>query len=172
MAAEPRGGTVVLGLGNPIMGDDGIGLALLDRLRGDWEGTPGVHLVDGGTWGMMLLPVIEEAERLMLLDAINIAGEPGTPVLLEREDLPRYLGVKLSTHQIDLREVLALAEFRGTLPAETVAVGLQPGVVDMTTELSGPVAANLGRAADLVAARLMAWGHHARPTVGGCCCMR
>ena len=53
--------TVVIGLGNPLMGDDGVGLAALERLRDDWDMPADVELVDGGTWGMNLLPVIEDA---------------------------------------------------------------------------------------------------------------
>ncbi|HEX8723977.1 MAG TPA: hydrogenase maturation protease, partial [Gemmatimonadaceae bacterium] len=56
---EPRAGDVVVGLGNPIMGDDGLGLAALERLREEWEIPAAVELVDGGTWGMTLLPLLE-----------------------------------------------------------------------------------------------------------------
>jgi hydrogenase maturation protease len=161
MSDEAEGGTLVVGLGNPIMGDDGIGLALLERLRGRWEGSAGVRFADGGTWGMMLLPLIEDADRLLLLDAIAVARPPGTPVVIERVDLPRYFGLKLSPHQIDLREVLALAELRGTLPPDVVAIGVRPEVVKMSTELSDAVAAGLDAAVSLAAERLTAWGHEA-----------
>lgn len=77
------------------------------------------------------------------MDAINVGGAPGTPVRLERADLPRVLATKLSPHQIDLREILALAELRGTLPETIVAIGLQPAEVEMRTQLSAPVAAGL-----------------------------
>src|SRR5581483_11003657 len=75
--------TIILGLGNPLMADDGIGLAALDRLR---SVRPAVdaELVDGGTWGMSLLPVVEEAERIILLDAIELERPPGTVIVLER----------------------------------------------------------------------------------------
>lgn len=151
--------TLVLGLGNPIMGDDGVGIAALQRLRNDWELPPEVELVDGGTWGMNLLPMIETAERLVLLDAVNTGAVPGTVTVLERHELPRYFSLKLSPHQIDLREVLALAELRGALPHELVALGIQPAVVEMQTELSPVVEAALGKLVDLVADRLEAAGH-------------
>ena len=69
--------TVVIGLGNPLMGDDGLGLAALARLSEDWTVPPEVELVDGGTWGMNLLPLIEDAGRLILIDAINVGAAPG-----------------------------------------------------------------------------------------------
>jgi hydrogenase maturation protease len=158
------GGTVVIGLGNPIMADDGVGIAALERLRAAGA-PPGVELVDGGTWGMNLLPVIEAAGKLVLMDAIDAGGEPGTLHVLERARIPRYLATKISPHQVDLCDVLALAELRGTLPEDTVAIGLQPARVEMSCELSEAVRV---RVDDLVAAvtdRLASWGHGVQPPV-------
>ncbi len=68
---------LVLGLGNPLMGDDGLGLAVLERLREEWEMPVTVELVDGGTWGMNLLPLIEDPRRLLLIDAIRLGRRAG-----------------------------------------------------------------------------------------------
>jgi hydrogenase maturation protease len=156
-----RAQTVVLGLGNPIMGDDGLGLAVLARLRDQWE-IEDAELVDGGTWGMNLLPLIEDAGRLLLLDAIRLGSEPGTPHELGREQLPRYLAHKLSPHQIDIKEVLALAELRGNLPAVAVALGAEPAEIDMTTELSRPVEERVDQLAHRAVQLLEQWGHRCR----------
>jgi len=155
--------TVVLGLGSPIMGDDGLGLAALDHLRREWDFEPAVELVDGGTWGMNVLPIIETAERVLLLDAIRTGDRPGTTVVIERWALPRYLGAKLSPHQVDLRDVLALAELRGTLPRDTVAIGLEPERVEMEHGLSAPVRAGMTDLLDRVVERLREWGHRPCP---------
>ncbi len=157
-----RAATIVIGLGNPLMGDDGIGLELLARLQRDWAFTPDVIFLDGGTWGMNLLPAIEDAGQVLFLDAVNAGREPGTPLRLERSGIPRWLGIKLSPHQIDLREVLALAELRGTLPDQTVVVGIQPGSIDMRTSLSPEAGSGLDRAAELARATLERWGHRPR----------
>lgn len=157
--SEPGGGGVlVIGLGNPIMADDGLGLAALERLRQGWRLPESVRLVDGGTWGMNLLPLIEEAERVVFLDAINAGRPVGALVLLEREELPRCFGLKLSPHQIDLREVLALAELRGTLPSDLVAIGLQPGRLEMCCGLSPELECRLDELLTAVVARLERWG--------------
>jgi len=153
--------TLVLGLGNPLMGDDGVGLAVLSRLQQDWE-CEGVHLVDGGTWGMNLLPLIEDTRRLLLLDAIRLGVEPGTVHQLTRDQLPRFLGHKLSPHQIDLKEILALAELRGTLPEMIMAVGVEPAKVELSTELSPPVEARLEELTELALRQLGQWGHSYR----------
>ncbi|HZI26890.1 MAG TPA: HyaD/HybD family hydrogenase maturation endopeptidase [Gemmatimonadaceae bacterium] len=155
-ADHPR--TVVLGLGNLLMADDGVGLIALARLEEEWFVPRDVELVDGGTWGMNLLPVIEKADRVIFLDAIDLGDPPGTLIRLEDEEIPRFLGVKLSPHQIDLREVLALAELRGTLPGELVALGIQPARVELSTTLSPVVEARLDQLVHMAAETLMNWG--------------
>lgn len=149
--------TVVLGLGNMLMTDDGIGLAALARLEDDWFIPREVELVDGGTWGMNLLPIIESADRVLVLDAIDSGAEPGALSVLRDGEVPRVLAQKLSPHQIDLREVLALAALRGTLPDELVALGVQPGVVALGTDLSPAVEARLDDLVSRAAEQLRAW---------------
>jgi hydrogenase maturation protease len=155
--------TLVIGLGNPLMGDDGVGVAALERIRRSWELPGEVELVDGGTWGMNLLPIIESAERLILLDAIRTGAVPGTLTVLERAELPRYFSLKLSPHQIDLREVLALAELRGALPEDLVALGIEPARVEMGESLSAPVQAAMGKLVDLALDRIEQAGHRCFP---------
>ena len=155
------GSTLVIGLGNPLMGDDGVGLELLAYLQSHWTFQPEVIFVDGGTWGMNLLPVIEDAGRVLFLDAVKTGKPAGTAVRLEHGQLPRWLGFKLSPHQIDLKEVLALAELRGTLPREAVVVGIQPQQVEMELGLSAVVADSIPAAAELALLTLERWGHRA-----------
>jgi hydrogenase maturation protease len=157
--SSPSPRTLVIGLGNPLMGDDGAGIAALERLQEGWELPPEVELVDGGTWGMNLLPLIESTRRLILLDAIDTGSPPGTLTVLDRAELPRYFALKLSPHQIDLREVLALADLRGALPDDLVALGLQPHRIAMEAELSPTVAAGIPKLVDLVLDRLEWLGH-------------
>ena len=164
MSTSERGDrTVVIGLGNPLMGDDGLGIATLERLQQLWDVPPEVELVDGGTWGLNLLPVIESAERVLLIDAITIGAPPGTQVAIPRARLPRYLATKISPHEVDLRDVLALAELRGTLPEETMAVGLEPDQVVLRTGLSEALQSGLDDLVGVVIGQLDAWGHACAP---------
>ena len=142
---------VVIGLGNPLMGDDGLGIAALERLRTRYVLPAGIELVDGGTWGLNLLPVIEDSDGVILIDAINTGAPPGTPIRLEHASLPRYLATKISPHQVDLRDVLGLAELRGTLPSDTVAIGLQP----QSMELGDPLSPELAEKLDMVVAAVL-----------------
>jgi len=153
------------------MGDDGFGLVALERLREEWT-LEGVELADGGTWGMSLLPLVEEADRVVLLDAISSGADPGDVVVLERDRLPIYLTRKLSPHQVDMRDVLATAEWRGKLPEETVAIGVEPKVVEMGLELSPEVEKSVDAAIWLVIARLIEWGHRCLPRETPVLCMK
>ncbi|MDX1578888.1 MAG: HyaD/HybD family hydrogenase maturation endopeptidase [Gemmatimonadota bacterium] len=161
-SSGPSSSTLLIGVGSPLMGDDGLGLRALETIRGMFRFEPHVELLDGGTWGMNLLPFLEGADRALLLDAIDAAEAPGTLVELEGEALPRFLSTKLSPHQIDLREVLALAELRGTLP-EVVVLGLQPGRVELEAKVGSEVEAALPRLVEAAVRRLAAWGHDPVP---------
>ena len=147
------------------MGDDGLGIAVAAHVQSAWgtRGTEssGLMIVDGGTWGMNLLPIIEQARRLLIIDAIDRGAAPGTFVTLQKDEIPRYFGRTLSPHQVDLREVLALAELRGTLPEETTAVGIQPESIELSLDLSPVVTAAVPALLDDIEARLRRWGYAA-----------
>src|SRR5574341_2272777 len=162
--SERAGGpTVVIGLGNPLMGDDGLGLAALAKLTAEWSLPGDVELVDGGTWGMTLLPVVERARRLLLIDAIDVAAAPGSVHLLDRDRIPRYLATKISPHQVDMHDVLALAQLRGTFPEHAVALGIQPATVEFGNALSEIVRCRLDELVRAVVAQLERWGHACEP---------
>lgn len=163
----------MIGLGSPLMGDDGLGLVALERLRS--EGVPdGVTLADGGTWGLNLLPMIEAADRVLFIDALHGGMKPGQVARLEGDAIPRFLQTKLSPHQIDLREVLAVADFRETLPERMVVFGMEPESVVLRTGLSPVVQGHLSELVNAVRRQLVEWGHQgAVPSLigGGAPCM-
>ena len=164
---EAIAATAVIGLGSPLMGDDGVGLAALAQLQAEFAGDPELQWVDGGTAGLGLLPALESARRVLLLDAVDAGAAPGTVLELEGDALPRRLAAKLSPHQIDVGELLALAALRGSLPRELVAFGVQPERVELGVGLSAPVQAALVTVVAGAGARLRAWGHLGRADAAG-----
>lgn len=157
--ARTRRGTVVIGLGNPLLADDGLGLEVVGRLARTYDCGPDVELEDGGTWGMNLLPLIETAERVLFIDAIRTGAAPGTVQRLAGEAIPRQLGLKLSPHQVDLQDLVAVATLRGTFPGVAVAIGVEPEVVETRTGLSSSVAARIDDVLDTIVQQLREWGH-------------
>jgi hydrogenase maturation protease len=130
----------VLGVGNLLRTDEGVGVhgvrALSDRHR---EDMPEVEFLDGGTLGLNLLPYIEDATALLLLDAVDCGSPPGTVIELKGDSIPRFSGIKLSEHQVTLQEVLGLAQIRGRLPERMMLIGMQPADLSTGDSLS-PVA--------------------------------
>jgi hydrogenase maturation protease len=150
--------TVVLGLGNAIMGDDGAGLVALEELRA-LQFKPEVRFVYGGVWGLALLADIETAGSLLLLDAVHAGAQPGAVVVLEGEAIPRFLSMKISPHQVDVRELLALAELRDALPQRLALVGVQIAQADLSTDLSPEVLAAIPAMRERALDLLSQWGH-------------
>lgn len=151
--------TAVLGLGNPLLRDDGVGLAMLAALadKGPWGEE--VTLVDGGTWGLSLLPVLADSEQVLVLDAVRAGHPPGTVVRGSVDDVPRLYAHPVSPHQIDLAEVLAAAELVGALPRRVEVVGVEPGSVEgPCLDLTPAVAAAVSRAVAEAVRVLTRWG--------------
>ena len=161
--AEPRR-VLVLGLGNILRGDEGLGVHALKRLVDRYDLAPEVETIDGGTLGLDLLPYLEGTSALLVIDAVQARGAPGSLVRLQDDEIMPALAVKLSLHQAGLRELLATSRLLGTYPPLVVLWGIEPGDIDWTTELSAPVAASLDALVDAVTGELRAWGAVSRET--------
>lgn len=127
---------VVLGLGNTLNRDEGLGVQALKLLDAQLEAQADFELLDGGVLGLNLLVIVEECSHLLILDAVNVGKPAGTVVELSKEQIPLYAGVKLSQHQITFQEVLGLANIRGFLPQNLHLVGIQPADISIGLELS------------------------------------
>jgi hydrogenase maturation protease len=150
---------VVLGLGNIILRDEGVGIHAMQALKTHVGlAAAALEFVDGGVLGMNLLPLVEECRYLLLLDAINAGLPPGTVMEMDRETIPQLAGVKLSEHQLTFQEVLGLARLRDTLPPYVYLIGIQPQDMGVGLELTPVVAEKLPEVVDRAAARLRQWG--------------
>ncbi len=116
---------VVLGVGNTLMQDDGVGVWALRALAEAYELPSSVRLIDAGVAGFRHLPEIAEADCLIILDAVEGDGPPGTLYRLTPEDIPARQGPTLSAHEVGIAEILSMAEFLGKLP-KTRILGIQP----------------------------------------------
>lgn len=163
MTDPTRKVTVVLGAGSPLMGDDGLGVEVVHELAERWAESDTLRFLDGGVWGMQLLPYIEDADRLLLIDAIRAGEAPGTLVRLARHEIPRQMATKLSVHQLDLGEVFAVAELRDRFPREAVAIGIEPETVEAYVPITPAVRATMPDLMQAVEWQLRAWGHALHP---------
>ncbi len=156
---------VVLGMGNLLRRDEGLGIRALVRLQQLYTIPPSIQLVDGGTMGLELLCYLEEAERVLILDAALTDGPPGTLLRATGEEIPAFLGMRTSPHEIALADLMAVTRLRNTEPDEVVVWGMQPNTIELGWELSDIVAAHLDNLAEVAAQELRNWGIdlHPRP---------
>jgi len=151
--------TLVLGLGNILLADEAVGVRVVERLQELYEIPGEVQVLDGGTLGLDLLPYVDDAERLLVVDAVDLDAEPGTVARLEGDDVPVFLSVKVSPHQVGLADLLTAARLRGHLPGELVLWGVQPGEIAVKLGLSPPVAAQVDLLVEKAVAELDRWGY-------------
>ncbi|MFN2215355.1 MAG: HyaD/HybD family hydrogenase maturation endopeptidase [Anaerolineales bacterium] len=151
---------IVLGLGNTLNRDEGLGVYALKDLENRLAGSkvdPELEFLDGGVLGLNLLPLVEEASHILVLDAINARKEPGTVIEMKKEEIPLYTGIKMSDHQITFQEVLGLASFRDKLPDNLHLVGIQPDDISIGVEISDTVQASMEEVLQRSEAVLKAW---------------
>lgn len=158
MSEMTAGRKIVLGLGNTLNRDEGVGVHLLELLRGQMGSRTRMEFVDGGTLGLNLLPLVEECSHLLLLDAVNAGKPPATVVELSRDQIPLFAGVKLSQHQVTFQEVLGLAQMREKLPAHLHLIGVQPVDISVGYGLTPEVEALVPEVAKRVERVLKRWG--------------
>ncbi len=134
---------VVLGVGNVILADEGVGVRVVEALERDYVMPPGVNVIDAGTSGMEMLEDMSNLDFLLVVDAIAAGKAPGELVQLRGDEVPVFFRRNLSPHGIGLSDVLASLEFLGAEPKETVILGVQPTSLDLSTELTPTIAARV-----------------------------
>jgi len=140
---------LIIGLGNILLGDEGAGVRVIERINEGCTLPENITTMDAGTAGYKLLDYMGGVDRLILIDAVRGGKPPGTIYRLNYDDIKNQPNIKLSGHQIDLPEVLALAEKLGKLP-ELVLIGIEPMMIDYGMELSKEVAGSIESVIDVV----------------------
>ena len=164
---------VILGIGNLLWADEGFGVRAAEALYAGWALPEHVEVVDGGTQGLALLPIVQSASHLLILDAIDAGLAPGALAVFEDDAVPAYLTAKkMSLHQTGFSEVLALAELSGQGPAQLALVGVQPvQLEDYGGSLTDAVRAQLPAALTHASRILARWGvtltPRSQPAQGG-----
>jgi hydrogenase maturation protease len=152
--------TLIFGAGNLLLSDEGFGVHFIKYLEQHYSFQEDVELYDGGTLGIMVTHLLEDADRVYLIDVVDAKGEPGDIYRYEKEEfLLGKLPIKMSPHQIGIQEVLTLSELRGRIPDQVTLFGIIPASYESGVELSATVADKLPGLAELVVAELTAAGH-------------
>lgn len=148
----------LIGLGNLLLRDEGIGIHVIRALEADYQADPDLEIVDGGTAGLDLLPYIEDRDRVLFVDVVNFRQEPGYIGVLENQEIPVLFTHKDSLHHLGLLDVLAAAQLLDRSPREVCLIGIQPHSVETGIELSSLLQARLPELLARIVARLQDWG--------------
>lgn len=154
------GKTLIMGIGNVLWADEGFGVRCLEVMADRWSFPEGVVLLDGGTQGLYLLPFLEEADVLVVFDAVDYGLEPGTLKIVEGDEVPRFMGAKkMSLHQTGFQDVIATAQLMGYCPETLILIGCQPEELeDYGGGLRAIVAAQIDPAIAIALEKLRAFG--------------
>ena len=133
--------TLVLALGNPLRGDDGIGSVVLERLGETAVSSPHLTLIDGGTPGLETALTMQGYDKVIVIDAANLGAKPGTwrRFALSDVSLIQRANMNGTLHDAGFAEALALAEALGILPPEMILYAIQPESMDWEIGLSDAV---------------------------------
>ena len=128
----------VIGIGNPLRKDDGIGIVLLEQLRKQKKTLPcAIECIDGGTGGMNLLHVLARYDIVLIIDAVDFHGSPGESRLVSLEEIRGEHRTKsLSTHESDFLNVVRLSEELQEQPRNVYIFAVQPKDVSFGTTFS------------------------------------
>lgn len=152
------GKVAVLGVGNLILSDEGLGVRAVELMRERYDFPEEVELIDGGTLGIDLLYYLEGSQKLLILDAILGGGKPGTLYRYEGDEVKAYFRRKVSMHELGIQEVLGLMEVLEKSPEEIVVMGIEPESFEPGTELSESVSRSLPKLIDEALIQLEKWG--------------
>ncbi len=148
---------LVLGIGNELLGDDGVGVVAARRLAG--LPVPGVDVLDGGTLGLMLMPYIAGRQAVLVFDAVSGAhGTAGEIVVIRDSDVRRGHGVRATAHDIGLVDALSAAELAGCPPARIALVGIVPSSITERWGLSPLLESRVDSMVDAARVVLGEWG--------------
>ncbi|WP_022846124.1 MULTISPECIES: HyaD/HybD family hydrogenase maturation endopeptidase [unclassified Desulfurobacterium] len=154
----------IMGVGNILLGDEGFGVHFIEYFKKRYDVPENVELIDGGTAGIFLSPLIDYIKKLIIIDVVAVDAEPGSLFTYDKEDFYiDNLPLKLSPHQIGLQEVLLLNDIKGSCPEYVKLIGVVPASLEPDTELSPILKEKLKDVEKLVIEELEALGVKVKP---------
>ncbi|SNB47611.1 HyaD/HybD family hydrogenase maturation endopeptidase [Geobacter sp. DSM 9736] len=154
---------LILGTGNTLMGDDGVGVHVVQQLQQRYDFPSEVRLLAGGVLGLDLLSYLQGITHLLVVDAVDAGKAPGAFTRLTGDEIPPTFTKLLSPHQMGLQDLLDVNILQGKSPPSVVLWGIQPASLDISLGLSPSVASRIELMEYLILAELEEWGVTAMP---------
>jgi hydrogenase maturation protease len=153
---------LVLGIGNLLIGDEGVGCKAAEELNRRYVLPASVECIDGGTAGFELLSLIDRKDHLILIDALRRDCKPGTVVMVEGEHVPQAFLARTTPHQLGICDVLAAAQLSGTMPEHLTLYGIEPKELEVGIGLSPEVEAGMEKTIGAVVEQLRHFGYEVK----------
>ncbi len=150
---------LVLGVGNILLTDEGIGVRVVEALEQRYQIPDQVDVVDGGTAGMELLEIMSDRDQVIIIDAVNTGAEAGTLVELRGEEVPALFRTRISPHQLGISDLLGVLTVTDQMPKTMCLFGAVPYNLDTGVELSEPMQQKLETIVDSVVVELQELGY-------------
>jgi hydrogenase maturation protease len=151
---------LILGLGNVLYGDDGLGVIAVELLEQRYDISERVHVVDGGTLGLFLLPLLQQSQQVLIVDAIRSPGlAPGSLVRLAGDEVALAVRDRLSPHQVGVADLLDAARLRGGYPSAVTLFGLVPEVMEWSIARSKSVDGGIDMLLNAIVHEVQGLGH-------------
>ncbi len=161
--AGANASVLVLGLGNILLSDEGVGVRIVEALDASHELPDDVETLDGGTSGMELLDMVAERDFLIVADAVNAAGPAGRVIRLENDDIRMLFETRFSPHQLGLSDMLAALRLIDKAPKRVVVIGVVPENLKTGLDLSAAAAGGRDAAVAMIVDELARLGMAPRP---------
>jgi hydrogenase maturation protease len=149
--------TTVLGLGNILLKDEGVGVHAVNAIKERYSFPPDVEVIDGGTLGLDLLPLIEKRDRILFVDAVDFGKEPGHIGVIDDDAIPSTLLAKMSVHHIGLSDVLFAAKLLDIKPSKLRLIGIQPQSLEVGLEMTECISGKMEAVISLILETLKEW---------------
>lgn len=145
---------LVLGLGNILLSDEGVGVRIVEAFAASHTLPDDVDVLDGGTSGMELLDTVADRDCLIVADAMNADGPAGRVIRLQDDDIRMLFETRFSPHQLGLSDLLAALRLIGKAPRRVVVIGVVPQELGVSIDLSPAAAAGRDAAVVMIAEEL------------------
>lgn len=154
---------VVLGVGNILLTDEGLGVHVVEELKANYTFTPQISLIDGGTMGMELLTYMRGMKKILLIDAVNGGEAPGTIYEFPHRELEQYFTDHISVHEVGMQDILRIRAIQENPLEDAIVIGVEPESLEVGFEPSAPVQKSLPEVKERVLRVLREWGVQIEP---------
>lgn len=160
---ENENSIILLGVGNILLTDEGLGVHVVNEMRKEYTFTPEISIIDGGTMGMELLSYMRGMKKLLLVDAVNGGEEPGTVYEFPHKDMETYFTDHISVHEVGMQDILRIRALQDNPLEDAMVIGVEPESLDIGLAVSDTVKNVLPDVKQRIIGVLKAWGVEVAP---------